>query len=90
MPAMHIGMIEPPAASRAVGSEQVGASRPDEVICPGCGHTHRVRDARLTDTVRPLRSLGKFQLKLLRFAFICVHHPHLWQFSICLFWDGLP
>jgi xanthine/CO dehydrogenase XdhC/CoxF family maturation factor len=29
MPAMHIGMIEPPAASRAVGSEQVGASRLD-------------------------------------------------------------
>jgi xanthine dehydrogenase accessory factor len=26
---MHIGMSEPPAASRAVGSEQVGAGRPD-------------------------------------------------------------
>jgi len=26
---MHIGMIEPPAASRAVGSEQVGAARPE-------------------------------------------------------------
>ncbi len=26
---MHIGMIEPPAANRAVGSEQVGAARPE-------------------------------------------------------------
>src|SRR5258708_28241716 len=29
IPAMHIGMIEPPAANRAVGSEQVGAARPE-------------------------------------------------------------
>jgi tRNA A-37 threonylcarbamoyl transferase component Bud32 len=35
---------------------------PDEVLCPGCGSSFRVRDARQTDTVSPMRRLGKFQL----------------------------
>jgi WD40 repeat protein len=34
----------------------------DEVLCPGCGGSFRVRDARLTDTVDTSRPLGKFQL----------------------------
>jgi WD40 repeat protein/tRNA A-37 threonylcarbamoyl transferase component Bud32 len=35
---------------------------PDEVLCPGCGSSFRVRDARHTDTTSPARPLGKFQL----------------------------
>jgi hypothetical protein len=35
---------------------------PDEVLCPGCGSSFRVRDARQTETVSPMRRLGKFQL----------------------------
>jgi WD40 repeat protein/tRNA A-37 threonylcarbamoyl transferase component Bud32/Flp pilus assembly protein TadD len=35
--------------------------RPDEVLCPGCGSSFRVRDARPTATTG-MRRLGKFQL----------------------------
>ncbi len=35
---------------------------PEEVLCPGCGSSFRVREARYTDTVSGSRSLGKFQL----------------------------
>jgi tRNA A-37 threonylcarbamoyl transferase component Bud32 len=34
----------------------------DEVLCPGCGGSFRVRDARQTDTARTSRPLGKFLL----------------------------
>jgi WD40 repeat protein/tRNA A-37 threonylcarbamoyl transferase component Bud32 len=34
----------------------------DEVLCPGCGGSFRVRDARLTETASTSRPLGKFQL----------------------------
>jgi WD40 repeat protein len=34
----------------------------DEVLCPGCGGSFRVRDARLTDTLSTSRPLGKFHL----------------------------
>jgi WD40 repeat protein/tRNA A-37 threonylcarbamoyl transferase component Bud32 len=34
----------------------------DEVRCPGCGGSFRVRDARLTDTAGAGRPLGRFQL----------------------------
>jgi WD40 repeat protein/tetratricopeptide (TPR) repeat protein/tRNA A-37 threonylcarbamoyl transferase component Bud32 len=34
----------------------------DEVLCPGCGSTFRVREARPTQTTDPTRPLGKFQL----------------------------
>src|SRR5262249_25506326 len=37
-------------------------SRPDEVLCPACGGSFRVQDTHLTDTVSPMRRLGKFQL----------------------------
>src|SRR5262249_32794232 len=36
--------------------------RSDEVLCPGCGSSFRIRDARQTTTVVPMRPLGKFQL----------------------------
>jgi WD40 repeat protein len=34
----------------------------DEVLCPGCGSTFRVREARATMSRAPMRPLGKFQL----------------------------
>ncbi|HEV3257721.1 MAG TPA: protein kinase, partial [Gemmataceae bacterium] len=34
----------------------------DEVLCPGCGSSFRVRDARQTTTLSTMRPLGKFQL----------------------------
>src|SRR5438105_3067446 len=33
-----------------------------EVLCPGCGGSFRVRDARFTDTTSGSRPLGRFQL----------------------------
>jgi serine/threonine protein kinase len=35
---------------------------PDEVLCPGCGSSFRVRDARHTDTRSGSRQVGKFRL----------------------------
>jgi WD40 repeat protein len=34
----------------------------DEVLCPGCGSTFRIREARATQSAVPMRPLGKFQL----------------------------
>src|SRR5262249_51813238 len=34
----------------------------DVVLCPGCGGSFRVRDARFTATASPRRRLGRFQL----------------------------
>jgi WD40 repeat protein/tRNA A-37 threonylcarbamoyl transferase component Bud32 len=36
--------------------------RDAEVLCPGCGSSFRVRDARLTTTTAGMRPLGRFQL----------------------------
>jgi serine/threonine protein kinase len=36
--------------------------KPDEVLCPGCGSSFRVREARQTTTTGTMRPLGKFQL----------------------------
>jgi serine/threonine protein kinase len=36
--------------------------RSDEVLCPGCGSSFRLREARPTTTTVPMRPLGKFQL----------------------------
>jgi serine/threonine protein kinase len=36
--------------------------RRDEVLCPGCGSSFRVREARQTTTTDTMRPLGKFQL----------------------------
>jgi serine/threonine protein kinase len=36
--------------------------RPEEVLCPGCGSSFRVREARQTTTTVPMKPLGKFQL----------------------------
>jgi WD40 repeat protein len=41
---------------------QLADERSDEVLCPACGSSFRLRDTRLTDTVSPMRRLGKFQL----------------------------
>jgi WD40 repeat protein len=35
---------------------------PEEVLCPACGSAFRVQDTAATDTVSPMRRLGKFQL----------------------------
>jgi tRNA A-37 threonylcarbamoyl transferase component Bud32 len=40
----------------------LGNDRPDDVLCPACGGSFRVRDARHTTTVSTARPLGKFQL----------------------------
>jgi tetratricopeptide (TPR) repeat protein/tRNA A-37 threonylcarbamoyl transferase component Bud32 len=37
-------------------------SRPDEVLCPACGSSFRVREAQHTTTAGGMRPLGKFQL----------------------------
>src|SRR5262249_50625051 len=36
--------------------------RPGEVLCPACGGSFRVQDTHPTDTLTPMRRLGKFQL----------------------------
>src|SRR5262249_29719403 len=41
---------------------QLVDDRPDEVLCPGCGSSFRVRVARHTATTSPSRPLGRFQL----------------------------
>ncbi len=41
---------------------RLGDKCPDEVLCPGCGSSFRVRDARATITQQQMRPLGKFQL----------------------------
>jgi serine/threonine protein kinase len=41
---------------------QLVDDRPDEVLCPGCGSSFRIREARQTTTTAPMRQLGKFQL----------------------------
>src|SRR5436853_162924 len=41
---------------------ELGDDHRDEVLCPGCGSSFQLRDARPTSTTTPSRSLGKFQL----------------------------
>jgi WD40 repeat protein/tRNA A-37 threonylcarbamoyl transferase component Bud32 len=41
---------------------QLQDDRPDEVLCPACGSSFQVRDARQTTTTAGMRPLGKFQL----------------------------
>jgi WD40 repeat protein/serine/threonine protein kinase len=41
---------------------QLSDDRPDEILCPGCGSSFRVREARQTTTAGGMRPLGKFQL----------------------------
>jgi serine/threonine protein kinase len=41
---------------------QITDDRPDEILCPGCGSSFRVREARVTDTTQGMKPLGKFQL----------------------------
>jgi WD40 repeat protein/serine/threonine protein kinase len=41
---------------------QIVDDQPDEVLCPGCGSSFRIREARQTTTAAPMRRLGKFQL----------------------------
>jgi tetratricopeptide (TPR) repeat protein/tRNA A-37 threonylcarbamoyl transferase component Bud32 len=41
---------------------QLADERSDEVLCPGCGASFRVRDARQTNTVSTSKPLGKFRL----------------------------
>jgi tRNA A-37 threonylcarbamoyl transferase component Bud32 len=41
---------------------QLADGHTDEVLCPGCGGSFRVRDARSTHSTDPTRPLGKFQL----------------------------
>jgi serine/threonine protein kinase len=40
----------------------LGDERSDEVLCPGCGGSFRLREARHTDTTSPMKTLGRFQL----------------------------
>jgi WD40 repeat protein len=41
---------------------RLGKTLSDEVLCPACGSTFRVRDSRPTSTTSEMRLLGKFQL----------------------------
>jgi serine/threonine protein kinase len=41
---------------------QLADERSDEVLCPGCGGSFRVRESRATETSARMRPLGKFQL----------------------------
>jgi WD40 repeat protein len=41
---------------------QLADGHGDEVLCPGCGSSFKVRDARPTHSTDPSRPLGKFQL----------------------------
>src|SRR5262249_1550109 len=41
---------------------QIVDDRSAEVLCPGCGSSFRLCDARTTDTTASMRKLGKFQL----------------------------
>ena len=41
---------------------QLSDDRSEEVLCPGCGSSFRVRDAQQTSTTATMRPLGKFQL----------------------------
>lgn len=41
---------------------QIIDDRSDQVLCPGCGSSFRLRDTRYTDTVSGMGALGKFQL----------------------------
>jgi tRNA A-37 threonylcarbamoyl transferase component Bud32 len=41
---------------------QLSDDRSDEVLCPGCGGSFRLREARATATESRMRPLGKFQL----------------------------
>ncbi|MCI0456578.1 MAG: protein kinase [Gemmataceae bacterium] len=41
---------------------QLSDDRSDEVLCPGCGGSFRLRETRHTDTASPMKTLGRFQL----------------------------
>jgi serine/threonine protein kinase len=41
---------------------QITDDRPDDILCPGCGSSFRIRDAQVTDTTQGMKPLGKFQL----------------------------
>jgi WD40 repeat protein len=41
---------------------QLGDDQPDDVLCPACGSSFRVREARQTTTTGGMRPLGKIQL----------------------------
>jgi WD40 repeat protein/serine/threonine protein kinase len=41
---------------------QLSDDRSEEVLCPGCGSSFRVRDAQQTSTTATMQPLGKFQL----------------------------
>jgi WD40 repeat protein/serine/threonine protein kinase len=41
---------------------QISDDRPDDVLCPACGSSFRVREAPQTTTAGSMRPLGKFQL----------------------------
>jgi WD40 repeat protein/serine/threonine protein kinase len=41
---------------------QLADDHSEEVLCPGCGSTFRVREARQTVSTAPMRPLGKFHL----------------------------
>ena len=41
---------------------QLSDNGSEEVLCPGCGSSFRIREATQTSTAAPMRQLGKFQL----------------------------
>jgi tRNA A-37 threonylcarbamoyl transferase component Bud32 len=41
---------------------QLGEASSDEVLCPGCGGSFRLREARHTETSSPAKTFGHFQL----------------------------
>jgi WD40 repeat protein len=65
-PANGAGAVESPGSSRlrcphCQNTVQL-ADGADEVLCPGCGSTFRVREAPAAGSQVPMRPLGKFQM----------------------------
>jgi hypothetical protein len=68
IPARRKPVVEEPAAASTQrfrcphchNPVQLADGQGEEVLCPGCGSSFKVRDARQTTTTQPMRQLGKF------------------------------
>jgi WD40 repeat protein len=59
VPATQVRRIRCPHCHNPI---QLVRDRSEEVLCPGCGSSFRLQDARSTGSAQPMRPLGKFQL----------------------------
>src|SRR5262249_20826382 len=65
-PGGPVGAAPPPAqrfrCPHCHNPLQLAGDQSDEVLCPGCGGSFRLRETRATTTASRMRPLGKFQL----------------------------